>query len=158
MITIQNRLWWPIRGLMLHDLQGESLVSIKDVPSSGKFSEEIRLPLNKRGIFDSRSLRLETNYPFGLMLATRSVEVIRPLIVWPKPAAIPTEIDNGGTVSVFGSNLHARSGTSGDFSGLRPLREGERLRRVSLGPNRTKRSIDRLRDASFLVPYLVDLS
>lgn len=130
-LTLRHRFWWAVRGIWLSVLSNPNDVrAVAAIPRGGESRQEFLVSFSKRGRVDSSELRLWTNHPLGIARATRPVPVESPIVIWPKPAAIPFDDDAGEFESAVGSDTRSGSGSVGDFSGLRSFREGDRLRRV----------------------------
>lgn len=130
-LMLRHCYWWVVRGLWLSLANDVKQVrGIAAIPVGAESRQDLLVSFTKRGRIDSSDVRLWTNYPFGLLRAARPVPVESPIVIWPRPASIPFDLDVGIFESALGTTTRFGAGSLGDFSGLRSFREGDRLRRV----------------------------
>jgi uncharacterized protein (DUF58 family) len=134
-MTLVNRWPWPVYGISLvrglgREAMAEAGVSM--VCLAGRSQTEYRWNFRAphRGLFPTEGAWLETAFPFGLVRASRQVEITSQLLAWPATVALNT-LPSGGESSALDDNrLCLRVGDLGDLLGTRGFRQGDSLRRV----------------------------
>ncbi len=92
---------------------------------------EVAVPVSTRhrGWLTLDRLRLQTGYPLGLFEAWSWFWPERAILVWPRPAALPPPLPQGGGDDQGSQPLPQPDGDS--FYSLRPWRAGDSLHRVA---------------------------
>ncbi len=153
-ISLTNRLPWPVWGLILRSgYQEPDITPTKRLPwlSSnlpGPTGTEIPLSTvagracslqvwkftpSKRGRYPRRECRVVTGVPFGVWEASKKVQSLRPLTVWPRTfpvGPVPWMEDES---LVEGNVARKQVGNNGDMLGVRPYRRGDSPRRIHWG-------------------------
>lgn len=132
-VSVSQRGWWPIRAGDLRFRGGDVSTPLPDVAPRSLKTETVSVHLERRGRFTSSDFWLSTSWPFGFARATRRVQGMRPLTVWPQPCLPPLPLIPFLEEAVVDGYLGSRDGTLGDIRGVRPFRRGDRLRRVHWG-------------------------
>ncbi|MGE0760231.1 MAG: DUF58 domain-containing protein [Pirellulaceae bacterium] len=138
-LTVQNRWPWPLWGLSVEkgfladdEAPGQEspVVALARVPgwSRCEFTFPFHPPL--RGVYPHRVPELATGFPFGIWRAHRPIRIERSLIVWPQTTSLTSIPDLGGSIADVIGMLFDRPGTEGDVTGVRPFRQGDRLRSI----------------------------
>jgi len=131
-VLLRNRLPIPVWGLSLssQESDNELLVSFARVPGWRTTEFTWQFVPQRRGLFPSKPLQLETGFPFGVWTARKPANIDGEILVLPRPVEVDTlpELDSRGGVDEFYSEH--RTGDSGDVTGTRPFRPGDSLRRV----------------------------
>lgn len=126
-LHLHNRAPWPAWGLFF-EIDAASRFVVEATRSFSTTVSTLSLRPHQRGILPSRSLRLLSAFPIGLLLASRRIDVKRPLIVWPRvfPVAAPPSWTSAD-MSV-GHVDSRRIGNAGDTIGVRAYRRGDPMR------------------------------
>jgi uncharacterized protein (DUF58 family) len=120
MLDVRSRLPWKLSGLRL---QGDVSME-RDVAVGGN---DVRWTPTRFGPVAGQ-LVLTCDRPFGLWTARRSIEVPRPMIVWPRTHKVGPVPDVVG--DALGTHAGRRVGSGSEFCGVREFRAGDRLRLV----------------------------
>lgn len=130
-VRLQNRCPWPVWGLTVNwgVLDGQSMV-LASLPAWSKSEFEWDFVPMLRGEYPQVTPRLMTGFPFGLRTASRSIAVLRSLLVWPRIIPLETLLDAAETRPSDELFSDRRVGDSGDVTGTRLYRNGDSLRRV----------------------------
>jgi uncharacterized protein (DUF58 family) len=135
-LTIRSRLPWPAVGLLARggwadapNSQDPVAVAVAHVPPWGPCHLLTTAVPQRRGVFPRGPGTLATGFPFGLGL-TRRVEPEGQVLVWPEVVAFATAAPDPGSPGRGLEGVAQRAGQHGDYSGTRPYRVGEALRRV----------------------------
>lgn len=120
---------WTLR-LVQHSRAGELLAEGRLLKVAAGEQAEVFLPwlFARRGVTPLGQLRVESSFPFGLMLRWRMLDVPTSLLVYPFPMSGMLE----GQVHGKGRETPAPHGRSrtGDLIGLRPYVPGDPIRDV----------------------------
>jgi uncharacterized protein (DUF58 family) len=130
-LSIRHCFGWKVRGLWLSLLSdAEEARAVGPIPPRTESRQPFAVCFTRRGRIDATKVRLWTKHPLGIARGSQPVQVESSIIIWPKPASIPFEVEIGPDESAVGSVSRFGPGNVGEFSGLRSFREGDRLRRV----------------------------
>lgn len=131
-LTIVNRWPWHVWGLAIKggfdDDSPRTSIACAPRLSEADFSWTFRP--TRRGLYPRRDAAITTGFPFGLWDNRRALDVVKPLVVWPRifPAGpVPPTV---GENSVDGNVSRHQVGASGDVVGVRPYRRGDSPRRI----------------------------
>ncbi|QDU98850.1 DUF58 domain-containing protein [Lignipirellula cremea] len=114
---------------------------------------------SQRGVYPHRVPELATGFPFGLWRASRQIAVERELLVWPHITPLHAMPALGGDVADVVGMLFDRPGEEGDMIGVRPFRQGDRLRSIHWGQTARRDALmvtERQAAARRLIVILVD--
>ncbi|MBL8352058.1 MAG: DUF58 domain-containing protein [Burkholderiaceae bacterium] len=114
-------------GLALHDARREG-IAFCDVPAQGSAQLRLRFTPATRGRQALPTLLVETHFPLGLFRAWTVWRPASQALVYPAPEQ-PAQPLPAGRPSERGE-LQARSGSGGEFDGVRAYRRGDPLRQV----------------------------
>ena len=114
-------------GLGLYDNRRAGL-AFCDVPAQGSTQMRLRFAPPLRGLHALPTLLVETHFPLGLFRAWTVWRPAASALVYPTPEQ-PAQPLPAGTPTGSGER-NARSGTGGEFEGVRPWRRGDPLRQV----------------------------
>ncbi len=103
-------------------------IAFCDVPAQGNALMRLRFTPARRGRHPLPTLLVETHFPLGLFRAWTVWRPAASALVYPTPES-PTHPLPPGQPS-GGHELQARSGTGGEFEGVRAYRRGDPLRQV----------------------------
>ncbi|HBA61485.1 MAG TPA: hypothetical protein DCZ92_11860 [Elusimicrobia bacterium] len=126
-VTLHNRSGLAALGLRLA-CRGQRLCAER-LEAGGKGELELRYRLPHRGQNRLEDLRLETEFPFGLLLHSRALQV-QELTALPRTREIRSASELGEGVEVLVSSS-SRRGRSGDLWGVREMRADEDVRSVN---------------------------
>ncbi|MEX0820432.1 MAG: DUF58 domain-containing protein [Pirellulaceae bacterium] len=137
-LAIHNHWPWPLYGLAItkgflieaSDGMEQPVASLARVPgwSRSEFLFEFQPP--QRGIYPYQPPVLTTGFPFGIWQAHRLAAVQRELLVWPRTTPLTSIPSLGGDIADVIGMLFDRPGHEGDTIGVRPFRQGDRLRSI----------------------------
>jgi uncharacterized protein (DUF58 family) len=137
-LEVVNRWPWPVWGLVLEVEQAavargdrpEAAIALCRVSpwSISRFRWDCQP--SARGVYPTARPRLTTAFPFGIYRSGRDLEVPQPLIVWPKTFSLPEMPEQSGAASAAFGATSQRTGNEGDWTGVRPYREGDPLRSI----------------------------
>ncbi|MBI4351298.1 MAG: DUF3488 domain-containing protein [Elusimicrobia bacterium] len=102
---------------------------LERLPAGGTAEAELRYLLPHRGLNSVEDLRLESDFPFGLLRHVRRLEA-RELTALPRTPELRSASELGGGVEVLVSSAQRR-GRSGDIWGVREMRADEDIRSVN---------------------------
>ncbi len=114
-------------GLGLHDSRRTGM-AFCDVPAQGSALMRLRFTPARRGQHPLPTLLLETHFPLGLFRAWTVWRPAASALVYPAPEVPAQHLPPGQPSG--GHELQARSGTGGEFEGVRAYRRGDPLRQV----------------------------
>jgi uncharacterized protein (DUF58 family) len=137
-LSVTNRWPWPAWGLVLRGEQdvvrrsgGDgSPVAVSRVSGFMRSNFTWKMLASRRGVLPREKMYLTTSFPFGLWEAKKEIVVERSLRVWPMTVRL---LDmpgyRGSQRSAVGSTC-PQTGHEGDWTGVRPYRDGDSLRQV----------------------------
>ncbi|MBS0264999.1 MAG: DUF58 domain-containing protein [Planctomycetes bacterium] len=139
-LRVQNRLWWPVWGLVLSgDVTGNGapgddgqpeLFSLARVPGRTTSVFHWNFVPARRGLCPMSVPRMATRFPFGLYRAGKTVAVEKRLIVWPRTVALHS-LPDAAEVEPRDEHLSERHvGDQGEILGTRGFRYGDSLRKI----------------------------
>jgi uncharacterized protein (DUF58 family) len=137
-LTITNRLPWPALGLMLHTdtaiacpagAPGQP-VSLSRIPGWTRSSYRWDCRPTVRGVYPTQSIRLSSAFPFGIWSSAKEMQVPEALVVWPRTIRLTDVPDNPSHHRLGMGGCSPTSGDEGEWTGVRPYREGDSLRQV----------------------------
>ena len=114
-------------GLGLYDAR-EAGIAFCDVPAQGSAQMRLRFTPAHRGRHLLPTLLVETHFPLGLFRAWTVWRPAASALVYPAPEHPAQPLPPGQPSG--GQELQARSGTGGEFEGVRAYRRGDPLRQV----------------------------
>lgn len=126
-VSLLNRSALPALGLRVA-ARGQR-PAVERLEPGGERAAELRYLLPHRGLNRPADLRLESSYPFGLLLHSRPLEAGE-LAALPRTRDVRAAADLGRGVEVRVSPA-ARRGRSGDLWGVREMRPDEDIRAVN---------------------------
>lgn len=126
-VNLVNRGALPALGLRLA-ARGQRPAVERLAPGEER-GAELRYSLPRRGLNRPADLRLESSYPFGLLLHSRPLDAGE-LTALPRTRDVRAASDLGGGVEVLVSPT-ARRSRSGDLWGVREMRPDEDIRAVN---------------------------
>ncbi|MBC8355442.1 MAG: DUF58 domain-containing protein [Planctomycetes bacterium] len=137
-LAVYNRWPWPLWGLAVEKgffnettEPGERPVTaLARVPGWSKSEFVFDFRPSQRGVYPHVAPELATGFPFGIWRAHRKITVPRELLVWPRTTPLTSIPSLGGDVADVIGMLFDRPGNEGDTIGVRPFREGDRLRSI----------------------------
>ncbi|MFN7161427.1 MAG: DUF58 domain-containing protein [Fimbriimonadales bacterium] len=104
-----------------------------EVEQATPFSGVVRYRLSalRRGAQRLGPVRLTLSDPFGLFIRSQQIEDTAPILVLPRPVAMPHwSWEGGGRGRFVASSLRGRRGEGTDWHGVRPYIPGDPLRRI----------------------------
>lgn len=113
--------------------RGDAVESIlPHIPAGGSCRTSYRCYLNRRGQYRFGPLRLETGFPFGLLVASRTFRSEETLIATPRLGRLGQEWKRMVRADRIGSRgaSQRRGGTEGDFFALRTYRSGDPIKSI----------------------------
>lgn len=136
-VVIKNRWPFPVWGLAIEDgffltQDGEDATAIALSGIRGWSKTKFRWNFQPgcRGIYPHNTVKIATEFPFGVWKARSEIETTGELIVWPKTTVLePAMLADGANRSLLRPS-DKRSGNEGDRIGVRAYREGDSLRFV----------------------------
>ncbi len=114
-------------GLGLYGARGAG-IAYCDVPAQGSALMRLRFAPAQRGRHVLPTLLVETHFPLGLFRAWTVWRPAASALVYPAPETPGQPLPPGQPSG--GHELQARSGSGGEFEGVRAYRRGDPLRRV----------------------------
>ena len=114
-------------GLGLYDAHRQGM-AFCDVPAQGSTLLKLRFTPTLRGRHGLPTLLVETHFPLGLFRAWTVWRPAAQALVYPAPE-LPAHTLPPGQPS-GGGELQARSGSGGEFEGVRAYRRGDPLRQI----------------------------
>lgn len=116
------------QGLQLDSPHGVALPTLKRGQSA---RADLILKAHNRGAYDLRGWRIETDFPFGLLVASRIWEGGSQLLVHPQWTPLQRlELPTGRRYQPGGVAMAAARGESLEYIGNRDFREGDDVRHV----------------------------
>ena len=136
-LAVYNRWPWPLWGLAVEKgffIEAETgdhpVTALARVPGWSKSEFVFDFRSCQRGVYPYEAPELVTGFPFGIWRAHREIAVPRPLLVWPLTTPLTAIPSLGGDIADVIGMLFDRPGNEGDTIGVRPFREGDRLRSI----------------------------
>ena len=137
-LSVQNRWPLPLWGLAVEkgffvetkDSGERPIAALARVPGWSKSEFVFDFRPCQRGVYPHAAPELVTGFPFGIWHAHREISVSRPLLVWPSTTLLKSVPPLGGDIADVIGMLFDRPGNEGDTIGVRPFREGDRLRSI----------------------------
>ena len=168
-LAVYNRCPWPLWGLAVEkgffinsvETADQPVTALARVPGWSKSEFVFDFRPNRSGVSPHAAPELATCFPFGIWRAHREVTVPRELLVWPHTTTLTSIPSLGGDVADVIGMLFDRPGNEGDTIGVRPFREGDRLRSIHWAQTARRDSfivIERQSMARRLVVITVDVS
>jgi uncharacterized protein (DUF58 family) len=114
-------------GLGLYDAHRHGM-AFCDVPAQGSTLLRLRFTPPRRGRHALPTLLVETHFPLGLFRAWTVWRPAAQVLVYPAPELPAPPLPPGQPSG--GGELRARTGTGGEFEGVRAYRRGDPLRQV----------------------------
>jgi uncharacterized protein (DUF58 family) len=108
------------------DVVEDDGVPVAYLPAAGSATVELVLPTRPRGLHHIGRVRVASVHPLGLLAVTIEVPTVWSWVVYPKPLAGESSVEQAGDETMPGSR---RSG-HGDFAGHRAYVPGEPHRRI----------------------------
>ncbi len=142
-LSVQNRLPIPLWGLAIegylaapidnidqpNDVELPPDVVLAQVPPLSRACFRLKVVPHYRGHYPVSAPVLSCSFPFGIWTARRTVSQFERLVVWPFQIPINEECEMSlGHHAEVGEGT--RQGDQGMFSGVRPFRQGDRLRSI----------------------------
>jgi uncharacterized protein (DUF58 family) len=106
------------------------VASLARVPAWSRSEFLFELRPDARGVYPHEEPELATGFPFGISRASRKISVQRELLVWPRTTPLTSIPSLGGDIADVIGMLFDRPGNEGDVIGVRPFRDGDRLRNI----------------------------
>jgi uncharacterized protein (DUF58 family) len=130
-LSVHNRAPWGVWGVAIRDVLDQSL-GASLVHASGARRQQVEWSFTPsiRGEYPRGTPTLSTGFPFGLVVASRKIEVERTVLVWPRSFPVGTVPISAGDQDAVHSRARRRAGGDGEILGVRPYRRGDSLRRV----------------------------
>jgi uncharacterized protein (DUF58 family) len=133
--SVRNRLPMPLWGLAIEgylDREGDAVkptVALACVPPLSEADYRLAVRPEMRGEYPVVAPMIACSFPFGIWTARRMVTEFSPLMVFPQVSLIQDEATLvGNRMSDCGDG--SRAGQMGELLGVRPFRNGDRLRNV----------------------------
>jgi uncharacterized protein (DUF58 family) len=103
---------------------------VLDVPAQGIVECDLSLPADKRGWLRPQRLRVESQFPLGLLMAWSWVDLDQAALVYPRPlpGSLPLTAGSGQDMDEEGGR--ARGLGADDFQGLRSFQPGDAQTRL----------------------------
>src|SRR5690606_3670931 len=115
-------------GITLDSLHGASLPVLKRGDKARVF---LQLRAEKRGSYDLQGWRFETDFPFGLLVATRVFKDDSQLLVHPRWTPLQSlQLPSGRRYQPGGVAMASDRGESLEYIGNRDFREGDDVRHI----------------------------
>jgi uncharacterized protein (DUF58 family) len=114
----------------LHPLLGEGVGQLAWLPPGDERVIRAPVVVSRRGPLALRAVRVATQFPFGLFVKSRDIELPGELLVL--PGRVPSPPESPQSATGIGEEHSPRRGLDGegDLAQLRELREGEDARRI----------------------------
>lgn len=135
-LQVSNPWPWPLWGLTVEKgffvvADGDRpVVALARVPGWCKSEFVFEFRPDRRGVYPRSAPELATGFPFGIWRAHRVIDISRPLLVWPQTVSLHSVPSLGGELADVIGMLFDRPGNEGDTIGVRPFRQGDRLRSI----------------------------
>ena len=134
-LTVRNRLPIPLWGVAIEgylDCDSDNIaptIALASVPPLSTASYKLPVHPAMRGNYPIIQPKIASSFPLGIWTAHRDLLDVQRLKVWPKVFSINDEKEFfGGKRSEVGVGQLA--GDLGDLNGVRPFRQGDRLRNI----------------------------
>lgn len=149
----------PHRLPLLVDAEPETGVPLPSLARGKKASVTLGLRCRRRGSYVLHGYRVETDFPFGLLHASRRFEEARPLLVYPSFNRLQRlNLPIGRRYHPGGVALVSKHGESTEYVGNREFREGDNIRDIDwLATARLSKPIVREYREEYLVRVAVVL-
>ncbi|MBI3268983.1 MAG: DUF58 domain-containing protein [Planctomycetes bacterium] len=116
------------RGMRCDPEEGAPL---RDLERGARMTARLHLACEKRGAYRLSGLRVESDFPFGIVRAHRSFPAERSLLVYPRFVPIARlAIPTGRRYQPGGVALASVVGDSADYIGNREYRDGDNIRDI----------------------------
>jgi uncharacterized protein (DUF58 family) len=160
-LALRNRLPIPHWGLtlLLPGLRRTEQATLRAVGPWERVEGPWNLGPLPRGIYPVESPRLACGFPFGVWRAAKPLQAQGRLVVWPAIAA--PRVGRLPELEVAQEGLDPRgnrAGGSGDLLGVRPFRQGDRLRHIHWSATARSESLivcERQRDTLGMIGLLI---
>lgn len=167
-LTIVNRWPWPLWGLAVENgffvSAGEAgerpVAALARVAGWSRSEFVFEFQPGARGVYPHSAPELASGFPFGLWRASSKVSLQRELLAWPRTTPLTSIPSLGGDIADVIGMLCDRSGNEGDVLGVRPYRDGDRLRSIHWAQTARRESLivtERQAAARRLVVVAVDV-
>lgn len=103
---------------------------VVDVPAQGIVDCELNLPAIQRGWLRPQRLRVESQFPLGLLVAWSWVDLDQAALVYPQPVAGELPLSAGAGQDQAEEGARARGHGADDFQGLRNFQPGDAQTRL----------------------------
>ena len=168
-LAIRNRWPWPLWGLSVENgffLNTEEegshpVAALARTPGWSRSEFVFEFKPDARGVYPHEVPELATGFPFGIWRGSRKISMGRELVVWPKTTALRSIPSLGGDIADVIGMLFDRPGNEGDMIGVRPFRNGDRLRSIHWAQTARRGSLivtERQAAARRLVVVAVDIA
>ncbi|WP_374987649.1 DUF58 domain-containing protein [Pseudomonas sp. N040] len=101
-----------------------------DVPAQGIAECALNLPANRRGWLRPQRLRVESQFPLGLLMAWSWVDLEQAALVYPQPLPGALPFSAGGGAALEDAGARASAQGADDFQGLRSFQPGDAQTRL----------------------------
>lgn len=101
-----------------------------DVPVQGVVECQLNLPALQRGWLRPQRLRVESQFPLGLLMAWSWVDLNQAALVYPRPLAGAMPLSAGAGDEQEEEGVRARGHGADDFQGLRSFQPGDAQTRL----------------------------
>lgn len=112
----------------VHFKNGDTQALLQQIDPQDSAAVSITVTPTKRGLFTLGRLRVETEYPFGLLRCWSWIDVSKPLWVYPRPLT-PPEISQS-VDSAFDHSSIVSSQSGDDLYSFRPYRSGDPIKNI----------------------------
>jgi len=136
-LAIHNRWPWPLWGMSAENgffvgPGGEvpPVAALASVPAWSRSEFVFEYQPATRGVYPLTPPELATGFPFGIWRAARTIAVKPELLVWPRTTRLTSNPSLGGDIPDVLGMMFDRPGNEGDVIGVRPFRDGDRLRSI----------------------------
>ncbi|MFM7844073.1 MAG: DUF58 domain-containing protein [Planctomycetota bacterium] len=137
-LAIHNRWPWPLWGLAVEngffleprEAGTRPVAALARVPGWSRSEFLFDFRPDARGVYPHRTPELATGFPFGIWRAARTIALRRELLAWPRTTPLTSIPSLGGDIADVIGMLFDRPGHEGDMIGVRPFRQGDRLRNI----------------------------
>ena len=137
-LAIHNRYPWPLWGLAVEngffldagETGNRPVAALARIPGWSHSEFLFDFQPEARGVYPHMSPDLATGFPFGIWRAARKIVVDRELLVWPRTTRLTSIPSFEGDIAEVIGMLFDRPGNEGDVIGVRPFRDGDRLRSI----------------------------
>lgn len=101
-----------------------------DVPARGQRDCELTLPALRRGWLRPERMRVESQFPLGILVAWSWVDLDQSVLVYPRPQQGDLPLSDGGSADEEDSGHRATGQGADDYQGLRSYQPGDSRRRL----------------------------